>query len=899
MDVIETRGCFQDLIILQTVLEEVRNRSPSVHQRVRALLSQSDKRAYLFSNEHHRETYAGEPGKESANDRNDRAIRMASAWYAKHLGNQELFSHVHVVMLSNDAGNRAKATAAMEEDNAQHPYTAISLGEYCKGLPEHWGLLQEMLATGDDFEEEHNQNQQVVYEEEHWSQAVMQASLDSGKALKGVLHVSSYNAFEGLVSTGLSGELASIQIHGRQHMNRALNGDTVAVQLLPKEEWSKPEQAAEEAAEDGAQVQGALIVADEADNPHLDLGKARGRIVGIANRKFKAYCGSIDRKGVREGAAGLQSVLFCPMDRRIPRIRLRTRQATALAGQRILVAVDGWDRRSALPHGHLVRQLGAAGDRATETEAILLEYDVAHDAWTPAVLACLPAAGADWTWTEADMLNREDLRALDVCSIDPPGCTDIDDALHAFPLPNGNFQVGVHIADVTHFVKPGTALDAEATARGTTVYLVDRRIDMLPGLLGTNLCSLKGNVDRFAFSVLWEMDADANVLSTRFTKSLIRSKASFTYDQAQERLEGKGPQDDALTRSIRILNGLAQRLKAMRIAAGALTLASPEVRFSLDQETQNPVDVQLKEMKEANSLVEEFMLLANISVAQQLYAHFPDTSVLRRHPAPPAENFEALNRALAARNPDWALDVSSSKALAASLDHASDPQDPYLNRLVRIMTTRCMLQAQYFASGTLPYSSFWHYGLAAPIYTHFTSPIRRYADVLVHRLLQASLQDPSARHGAINWDKQRGEDICLNLNYRHRMAQQAQRSSVELFTHLYFRDKGEIRTDAYVIKMMKTGLVVLIPQYGIEGLIPMKDQQSVVYDAAANAFVSTADPTKPVIGLFQHVRIALRVETSEASQRQTLSIRLIHTDAADGADADMLDQQQKRSKSSP
>lgn len=750
LDVLETDK-FQDIVILQTVLEEVRNRSPAIYQKIRSLVLRHDKRFYVFSNEHHRETYAAEavPG-ESINDRNDRAIRLASSWYSKHLSALGApFSSVKVIMLSNDAGNRAKASG---ED-----FVAIGLKGYCKGLVGN-ELLLEMLESGAEMNFEKDE---VVYPEEHLSDSQVQALLSTGKALKGTLHVSSYNHFEAVVYTGLegSGELQSIQIKGRQALNRAIHGDTVVIILNDKEEQVNGGKKSEEIDNDEPIVQTALIVADEADNLQVDSTKPSGRVISILKRNWKAYCGSIDRKGIRPDAS-VQNVMFCPMDRRIPRIRIRTRQANELASQRILVTIDGWDCRSKYPHGHLVRQLGQVGDRATETEAILLEHDVAHAEWTPQVLACLPAAGPDWTWTDEDMINRADFRHLDVCSIDPPGCTDIDDALHAIRLPNGNFEVGVHIADVTHFVAPNTPLDTEAAARGTTVYLVDRRIDMLPSLLGTNLCSLKSNVDRFAFSCIWEVTPSAEIVSTRFTKSIIKSKASFTYDQAQARLDTpETAQEDSLTRSIRILNGLAHILKTRRVEAGALTLASPEVRFQLDQETQNPVDVQLKEMKEANSLVEEFMLLANISVAKQLYENFPDTSILRRHPAPPGENFDALNRALAERNPDWQLNVSSSKTLALSLDRAADPNDPYLNKLVRIMTTRCMLQAQYFASGTQPYTGFWHYGLACPIYTHFTSPIRRYADVLVHRLLHASI-DPSRRGSSINWDKTRGEDLC-------------------------------------------------------------------------------------------------------------------------------------------
>jgi len=247
------------------------------------------------------------------------------------------------------------------------------------------------------------------------------------------------------------------------------------------------------------------------------------------------------------------------------------------------------------------------------------------------------------------------------------------------------------------------------------------------------------------------------------------------------------------------------------------------------------------------------MLLANISVAQQLFSLFPDTAILRRHPAPPPENFEALNRALAARNAEWKLDVSTSGALSASLDAAADPEDAYLNRLVRIMATRCMLQAQYFPAGSLPEPAFWHYGLAAPIYTHFTSPIRRYADVLVHRLLHASI-DPAVRGSAISWDKARGEDLCHNLNFRNRMAQQAQRASIELFTQLYFKGKPAIFTDAYVIKTMAAGAVVLIPQYGIEGMVSLHSDRlapGVAFDPANSWFtkeggaLSRAFPARP------------------------------------------------------
>lgn len=741
LDVLE-RSQFVDVVVLQTVLDEVRNQNPGTCTRVRNAISNVSKRFYVFSNELHRETFVEKTPHESDNDRNDRAIRVATQWYQKHLQAQpDPLCTYRVVLLTNDRDNAAKA--------ADLALPVYSLHSYCQGLADAGDLLDMIEKPRDDEEKS-----QLVYPEEHLSPGAMHAQLQANQIIRGTLHVNAYNCFEGSVATDLAGEMASILIKGRVSMNRAVNGDIVVVGLLPREQWSSPAKDTV-ASEEPVLETVSSLPAVEAVPKELHSTKPSGKVLGIIRRNWKPYCGSIDRKSIKAGVAA-QSVLFVPMDHRTPRIRLFTRQAENLAGQRILVSIDSWERSSLYPHGHLVRQLGPAGDKAIETEAILIEHDVSYQEFTPQVLACLPAAGPDYVATAEDHAGRADFRALDVCSIDPPGCTDIDDALHATRLPNGNYTVGVHIADVTHFVKAGTPLDLEASSRATTVYLVDRRIDMLPPLLGTNLCSLKCNVERLAFSCVWEVTPDADVVSTHFTKSTICSKASFTYDEAQARLEDPNAKD-ALSQSIKILNQLAKRLKQKRVAAGALTLASPEVRFSLDTDTMNPVDVELKEMKDANSLVEEFMLLANISVASELCRSFPETAVLRRHPAPPADNFDALNKALERRH--CFLDVSSSKKLAESLDAVVDAQDPYFNKLIRIMTTRCMLQAVYFASGSVGPEQFWHYGLATPIYTHFTSPIRRYADVLVHRLLHASI-DAKARGSAVSWSQQQLEDVC-------------------------------------------------------------------------------------------------------------------------------------------
>ena len=387
-----------------------------------------------------------------------------------------------------------------------------------------------------------------------------------------------------------------------------------------------------------------------------------------------------------------------PLDSRVPKVNISTRQPEVLKGKLLLVSIDSWEAAHRFPSGHYVRSLGAVGDKDAESEAILHEHEVNSAPFSAQVQACLPEKG--WQIPADEIAKRLDLRngrAL-VCSVDPPGCVDIDDALHARPLPGGGFEVGVHIADVGHFIKAGTPIDTEAAARGTTVYLVNRRIDMVPKRLGEDLCSLHQHVDRLAFSVVWTMDEKANITSTKFHKTVICSEAALSYGEAQLRMDDP-KQDDPLTLSLRTLNALAKHLKAQRTATGALTLASPEVRFTLDSETSDPTDVGVYEHKEANSMVEEFMLLANISVAREITRAFPQFAMLRRHPPPTPGAFAGLQKNL--QQHGMVLDDSNSLKLTASLDRCVKPEEPYFNKLARILCTRCMQQArcsQYFSS---------------------------------------------------------------------------------------------------------------------------------------------------------------------------------------------------------
>jgi exosome complex exonuclease DIS3/RRP44 len=422
---------------------------------------------------------------------------------------------------------------------------------------------------------------------------------------------------------------------------------------------------------------------------------------------------------------------------------------------------------------------------------------------------------------------------------------------------------------VGHFIRPGTPIDLEAADRSTTVYLTDRRIDMVPCLLSSDLCSLRGGVERFAFSCIWEMTPEATIVSTKFHKSIIKSKLAMTYEAAQNMIDDANDQE-SLAKSLRTLLSLSRVLKQRRVDNGSLVLASSEVRFNVDSETADPIEVQAKVNRETNSMVEEFMLAANISAATRIHEAFPDCAMLRRHPAPPPSNFDPLVKA--ARQQGYVITVDTGKQLADSLNLANDPARPYMNTMLRMITTRCMMQAVYFASGTIEEPLFQHYGLACPIYTHFTSPIRRYADVVVHRLLAVSIGAEVTYADLV--DKKATQKIAENINYRHRMAQYASRASVNLYTHIFFR--GCLRDETgYILFIRQNAVQLLIPKYGLEGTLFLRAK------APADSLDWVFDEEEPSqtygsvkLTLFMKLTVQVSLDSSDV-QHEKLAVRLV------------------------
>lgn len=805
IDILES-DVFSHVILLQTVLEETRHRSYAVYQRLLRLANESSRCWHIFSNEHHRFTYIERERKESPNDRNDRAIRAATRWYAAHLG-----SRAEVTLVTNDRENRERAEReGLRAVTVRAFVEGAASGEKLKSLLDR---MAEVDAAEGDWKSA-GRSGGVLYDA-HVPLSKALTEIEAKRLFRGTFKVDRSHWKQAEVRARGAGFERPVLIEGLDHMNRALDGDEVAIRVFDESKWSAPE----------IMMPRGPGEVDEAEAAREGARQPTGKVVAVLQRNSRAYCGSLE---LNERTQALESgrVNFISVDRRLPKVAITSRQVQRLLDKRILVQIDDWPRDSRWPRGHYVRTIGLIGDMDCETNVLLLEHEIPTHAWAPKVLKCLPPK--DFTISDEEAARRLDLRTDTlVMSIDPPGCTDIDDALHCKKLPNGNFECGVHIADVTHYVREGSALDLEALNRSTSVYLVQRRIDMIPSMLSTDLCSLRANVDRLAFSCIWEMTPDAEIVATRFHKTVIRSRAAYAYGDAQDILDDpKANDENAL--AVKRLNRLAKILKARRLEAGALTLASPQIKFMLDPETRRPRDAQMYKLKEANALVEEFMLLANISVAKQILRAFPTFAVLRRHPVPSPTQFDLLVRG--ARVKGFELDVSTSRKLAESLDRCVVEGFPYFNTLIRVLATRCMTQAVYFSSGSVEAAEYQHYGLATPIYTHFTSPIRRYSDVLVHRLLAASLRIDPVPTTLENEEKSR--HMCEHMNHRHRMAQLVGRASSGLFTLIYFRERDVVE-EAIVFSVRKNGIRVFIPKYGIEGSIHVVNKAKAGQDPEA------------------------------------------------------------------
>ena len=477
-------------------------------------------------------------------------------------------------------------------------------------------------------------------------------------------------------------------------------------------------------------------------------------------------------------------------------------------GEKVVVKMSAWKRGEKNPEGEIIEVLGSPGEHETEIHSILAEYGLPYE--FPADVE-REANELDREIRSEEIARRRDMRETLTFTIDPKDAKDFDDALSIRQLENGNWEIGVHIADVSHYVKPGTLLDAEAFKRATSVYLVDRVVPMLPEVLSNDVCSLRPNEDKYTFSAVFEIDDNAKVVKQWFGRTVTHSDRRFTYEEAQARIEtGQGD----LAQEILVMDRLAKIMREERIKNGAVTFDRSEVRFNLD-ENNEPVGVYFKISKDSNHLVEEFMLLANRKVSEFVSLKSNNqrsekTFIYRIHDDPDPTKLAALQEFVSTFG--YKMNISNSKRTTESLNKLlRDVKGKGEENMIETLAMRSMAKAVY---GTEPIG---HYGLGFEFYTHFTSPIRRYPDIIAHRLLQHYLD------GGKSVNRDEIEDQAKHSSAMERLAADAERDSIK-FMQVKFMEKhlGEV-FEGVISGVAEFGFWVQIPDNGAEGLIKLRD----------------------------------------------------------------------------
>ncbi len=550
----------------------------------------------------------------------------------------------------------------------------------------------------------------------------------------------------------------------RKYMNRALNGDTVAVQIWARRKKRNPE----------------------------------GEITKIVKRNKSKFVGIVNI--TNDNIAFLiVTERNMPYDIFIPSKNLNG----AEHGIKAVAEITHWDEHQKNPTGKIIDILGKEGENDTEMNAILTEFNLPYK--YPENLTHL-AEKIPTKISAEEIKNRKDFRSTPTFTIDPEDAKDFDDALSYKELPNGNIEIGIHIADVTHYVKEDDPIDKEGYERATSVYLVDRTIPMLPEKLSNNVCSLRPNEDKLTYSAVFELDKDANVHNQWVGRTIINSDRRFNYAEAQEIIEtGKGDMSKEITE----LNKLAKKLRDMRFKNGSISFERIEVKFKLD-DNGKPLGVYFKEAKDSNHLIEEFMLLANKKVAEFVGQTLHKPFIYRIHDEPDIEKLHSFSNFI--KQFGYEFKFKDENEISSSLNKLlKEVKGKSEQNMIEQLAVKSMSKAEYSADNV------GHYGLAFSFYTHFTSPIRRYPDMMVHRLLTHYLKNGKPAMTNILNEK------CKHASDMERLSVMAERASIKYKQAEFMQDKLGSVHDAVITGVTERGLYVEIKETKIEGMIAMRD----------------------------------------------------------------------------